>query len=462
MLVATTLAAAIAARRRWEVGALWLLIANLSLVLSVSSLLLRPMFGFEATAALVVFFTFGALAANYDAVLVAQGRPSRWRVLLPLAGLDAALHFVLAIVYEHEAALMFSSSVVNSCALLVMILSLRRGFANAPPGVELLMTAPFVAVFLGYFGRLGVMIFLPGVEMKSAMTVMIVTVLAWTSIILQIGLIALSEGLARRRAADALRRAEEAAKAKALFLRRVSHELRTPLNGVLGCVEIVRAETLGPIPDAYRQVVDEIKACGMAQLQLVEDLLHISEIETGALSLDCVRVELGVVARASLARRGADAHEAGKILSFERGDGAELTVEGDATRIAEMIDALLDNAVAYARSEVRVSAWRRDGLVLIAVEDDGPGIAPDEVEAALQLFVRLRGANDPRAGRGVGLALAKAIALGHGGALTIETGEKGGARVVVELPFQCCGAPVRAPRPSEARAATPIASPSLA
>ena len=110
-------------------------------------------------------------------------------------------------------------------------------------------------------------------------------------------------------------------------------------------------------------------------------------------------------------------------------------VQGVAAELTSVVRNLLDNAVRHARSQVRVTLATYGPVVRLTVEDDGPGIEPDDRERVFQRFTRLEeGRSRDAGGSGLGLALTKRVVEAHGGRVFIESSALGGAAFVVELP----------------------------
>jgi len=238
----------------------------------------------------------------------------------------------------------------------------------------------------------------------------------------------------------ALRQAEIANKMKAAFLAAMSHELKTPLNAVLGFSEIIRDEVLGPIGhDAYRDYAGNIHQSGTRLLSVINDILDVSRLEGGLLTIDA-RPEnvLDVVESAVKLARGIT-HDRRRIVVDVAADMPALLV--DPRRLAQALGNLLANALKFTpeTGSVRFAAQPQpDGGVHLLVEDTGIGMAKETVAAALEPFRQLDGTLSRRfEGAGLGLYIAKALAELHGGVLTIDSAVGEGTAVTVALPANC-------------------------
>jgi PAS domain S-box-containing protein len=229
--------------------------------------------------------------------------------------------------------------------------------------------------------------------------------------------------------------AEAASRAKDEFLATMSHELRTPLNALLGYAQLLRERSLPPARIDY--ALERIEAAARTQSRLVEDLLDMSRIVTGKLSLDVTTVDLSEVVGAALETVRPAA--AGKQIKLSAPQAVEpLSVPGDAVRLQQVVWNLLANAVKFTpdngRVEVRLEPAGR--YARISVIDTGPGIAPDFLP---YVFERFRQADDTstrnHGGLGLGLAIVRHLVEMHGGSVRAESAGLGhGAAFVVELP----------------------------
>ncbi|WP_433056467.1 ATP-binding protein [Dactylosporangium sp. CS-033363] len=251
----------------------------------------------------------------------------------------------------------------------------------------------------------------------------------------------------RRRAEDALQRqAEKLARSnsdlqeldrlKSEFVATVSHELRTPLTSIRGYTEILNdsdATALGP---TERKIVGIIDRNGRRLLDLIEDLLTFSRIESGTLTLNPGPVRLrGLVDAACEAIRPA-METAGLRLAVDVDEHIPV-VQGDAEQLERVVLNLLDNAVKFSdpAGTVTITGRERDGEVVLWVRDTGCGIPEGELGMIFQRFFRTADAQKRAIkGSGLGLAIAKAIVEAHGGWIALESIEGSGTTVGFGLP----------------------------
>ncbi len=232
--------------------------------------------------------------------------------------------------------------------------------------------------------------------------------------------------------------AENATHAKDEFLATLSHELRTPLSVIVLWSRIL-ARKYGGAEDDLRKGLALIIDNGMALSKLIGDLLDMSRIVSGRVALDPHPLDLVEFIRQAVASHR-PAAEASRIeIGLEIGQ-EPLIVNGDPTRLQQVLWNLLANAVKFAGEggHIRVAAHSAGRRVEISVTDDGEGIAPDFLP---QVFSRFRQADSSSArrhgGLGLGLAIVKQLVELHGGQVRAASGGLGqGATFTVTLPLQ--------------------------
>ena len=235
----------------------------------------------------------------------------------------------------------------------------------------------------------------------------------------------------------ALRQAEIANKMKAAFLAAMSHELKTPLNAVLGFSEIIRDELLGPVGHAgYREYAGDIHASGSRLLAVINDVLDVSRLEGGLLTIEAQEEKVLDVAERAIVMARALTQDNRAIEIDVPADIPSLQV--DQRRIAQALGNLLANALKFTPEggKVRFAARLQScgGLHLI-VEDTGIGMARETIAAALEPFRQLDASLARRfEGAGLGLSISKALAELHGGQLHVRSAVGEGTAVTIALP----------------------------
>jgi signal transduction histidine kinase len=201
------------------------------------------------------------------------------------------------------------------------------------------------------------------------------------------------------------------------FIANASHELRTPLFSLGGFLELMADEDLD---DATRtEFVATMREQVDRLTKLATDLLDLSRMDAGRLRLTVEHVELSEAARTLVEELRGLAETSGHPLELDV-DGEPLAL-GDEERVLQVGRALAGNALAHTPpgTRVRVRALRQDGMAVLAVEDDGPGIPPEHVEHVFDRFYRVDGGL--ASGSGLGLAIAREVAELMGGRVTLES-----------------------------------------
>ncbi len=237
---------------------------------------------------------------------------------------------------------------------------------------------------------------------------------------------------------EARAEAEKANRLKDEFLATLSHELRNPLNVVIGYAEILRRSEEFQGNTFVLKAAETIRRNALAQAQLVSDLLDLSRLQMGKLSLNRQPVSLSTVISDAIETVRTEA--TAKRISLDVSLSKEVVVvEGDPIRLAQIAWNLLNNAIKFtpADGKVRINLSCEGDYSVLAVEDSGQGIAPEFLPHVFEIFrqadasiVRKQG------GMGIGLALVSQLAELHGGDVKAESEGPGkGARFTVRIPL---------------------------
>jgi two-component system cell cycle sensor histidine kinase PleC len=232
-------------------------------------------------------------------------------------------------------------------------------------------------------------------------------------------------------------RAERASQAKGAFLANMSHELRTPLNHINGFSEMMAGEIYGPLGDPrYKEYADAIHQSGQHLHEMINDILDMSKIEAGKMTLAPRVIDAtdAVDAAVRLIRRRAADRQV--TLVFDPDDDLP-DINGDHRAIKQMALNLLANAIKFtdAGGEVRVTMTVEREWLVIRVKDTGVGIPEEDLPRLGQPFEQAQTQDGRNShGTGLGLALTKSFAEMHGGYLTIESEVSVGTTVSIFLP----------------------------
>ena len=233
-------------------------------------------------------------------------------------------------------------------------------------------------------------------------------------------------------------RAEEASRLKSEFLATMSHELRTPLNAILGFSEILKSQ----LPQAdndqtRREYADSIWSSGRHLLDIVDDVLDMSKVESGEMGLD--RTAFDPVALLEECLEAVEKQAGKQGVELQSNIGRDLPrAYGDERRIRQVLLNLLSNAVKFTPHGGRVSVWMgaaADGMLQFTVTDNGIGIAPSDIAKVLTPFGQVETSYARRfGGTGLGLPIAKSLVEMHGGSFTLESAFGEGTKATFTLP----------------------------
>jgi signal transduction histidine kinase/ActR/RegA family two-component response regulator len=229
--------------------------------------------------------------------------------------------------------------------------------------------------------------------------------------------------------------AEKANRAKSDFLSRMSHELRTPLNAVLGFGQLLELDGLTP---DQAENVSQITKGGAHLLDLINEILDISQIESGHMSMSPEAVLVGEVVDAAVGLLRPLAEERAVHLIGGTDHGCGHFIFADRQRLKQILLNLIGNGIKYNRQggSVSVSCFQPvPGTLRIQVTDTGPGISPDQFHLLFAPFERLGAEQTSVPGTGVGLALSRGLAEAMGGKLDVESTPGRGSTFWVEFPI---------------------------
>lgn len=224
--------------------------------------------------------------------------------------------------------------------------------------------------------------------------------------------------------------------AKSDFIANMGHELRTPLNAIIGNSELIANGVLGEISDGYRDCGRDVYEAGKHLLELVNNVLDVSKLSAGSMTLQLEDTDLGSVIRDAAMLVGDDINRRGHKLQFDIPENP-VSWRCDKLKLKQILINILSNAAKFTpeQGKIRLELNACDDEVTIAIEDNGVGMSPNDIPRALARFSQLHPSGvKESAGTGLGLPLAKLLVELHGGHLSIESALGKGTTVRITLP----------------------------
>jgi signal transduction histidine kinase/HAMP domain-containing protein len=233
------------------------------------------------------------------------------------------------------------------------------------------------------------------------------------------------------------RELEAASRHKSQFLANMSHELRTPLNSVLGFTELLVDGIYGELPDRAKTTVARVQANGRHLLGLINDVLDLSKIEAGQLTLTLEEYSIGQVVRSTVAAVEPLARAKGLVLAATVGENLPIG-RGDERRLTQVLLNLAGNAVKFTETgAVDILAGAANGHFEIRVRDTGPGIAAKDQALIFEEFQQVDSSSTrQKGGTGLGLAISKRIVEMHGGSIDVESVLGSGSTFHLKIPIR--------------------------
>jgi signal transduction histidine kinase len=382
-------------------------------------------------------------------------RPTRWRESLAIDGVAVAVMAYYLYVDDSLSARIADASLVLAAGALAGAYELIRWTARAYRSLSWLTAGCMIAVAISQFSRSVIAVagapqtslfaptivnqaaFLAGIVM-SALVMFCLVMMANQE--LQVRLIERStemERIARDRD-GAGKRAEQANRAKSVFLTMMSHELRTPLNAILGFSELgpmIKVEP--PLPARITEYFGLIHQSGDHLLRMINDILDLSKVEAGKMELERTDLDIDDAINSTLHLVAQQANSLGLKLEIAI-DAPPPRLFADERAVTQILFNLLSNAARFTPAGGTVgvhAAATADGGASLTVHDTGVGIPPDQISRVTMPFEQIDNAYArSQGGTGLGLPLVDGLIRLHGGSLTIESEVGAGTRVTVRFP----------------------------
>lgn len=231
--------------------------------------------------------------------------------------------------------------------------------------------------------------------------------------------------------------AERSDQVKSAFLASMSHELRTPLNSIINFTKFVVKGMMGPVSEEQTSTLNEVIDSAKHLLNLINDVLDMSKIESGSLRLfveDNVNIQ-GVLEQVVTTGKSLIEEKPIQIVSEIAADLP--TMRGDRQRLLQILLNIMSNACKFTETgQIVVRAAQHNGNLSISIQDSGPGIEPGDQASVFEPFKQTNTGLRQGAGTGLGMPISKSLVEAHGGKLWLESAPGAGATFFVELPIQ--------------------------
>jgi hypothetical protein len=216
----------------------------------------------------------------------------------------------------------------------------------------------------------------------------------------------------------------------------MSHDLRTPLNAIIGFSDLLAQETAGQLNDKQKRFVHHVGNGGRFLLQLINDILDLSKLESGQLALN--RQEFLVEAAVPEVLSSLTPLATAKKIELKSVIEPNLWVSADPLRVKQVLYNLLSNAIKFTPEGgvVQMQASRNGSYAKLSVTDTGVGIRPEDQAVIFDEFRQVGEESAKKEGTGLGLAIAKRLIEQHGGEFSVESEVGKGSRFSFTLPVE--------------------------
>ncbi|MBN1430306.1 MAG: HAMP domain-containing protein [Anaerolineae bacterium] len=231
--------------------------------------------------------------------------------------------------------------------------------------------------------------------------------------------------------------AEEANRIKSQFLASMSHELRTPLNAILNFTKLLRKGIQGPVNERQIDTLSEVVASSQHLLSLINDVLDVSKIQSGALTL-FVEENVALQDIVYAGARTAESLLKDKPVTLVKDIGADLPlILCDQRRVQQVLLNLLGNAAKFTdHGTITLSVKRQDDQILFVIKDTGAGIPKDQQDYIFEPFIQTETGIKHAGGTGLGLPISRSLVEAHGGRIWLESAPGEGSTFMFTLPIE--------------------------
>ena len=242
---------------------------------------------------------------------------------------------------------------------------------------------------------------------------------------------------AKRQAQLAMTEAKEANLAKSKFLANMSHELRTPLNSILGFSQLLQLDSKNPLKPMQDENVERILKAGAHLLELINEVLDLSKIESGALNLNTGNVSLSYLIKEVHELLEPMATKNNINFEYVLDEDQSIRVLADRMRLKQALLNLASNAIKYNRPNGKIKIFynkSQDEKIKISVSDTGLGIKKEDLKRIFEPFHRVQSSSQSIEGTGIGLAISEQLIISMQGRIDVESELGKGSCFSITLP----------------------------
>lgn len=231
---------------------------------------------------------------------------------------------------------------------------------------------------------------------------------------------------------EAKKIAEDADKAKTMFMANITHDLKSPLNSILGFSDFIKMGIAGDLPNVYKEYAEFINNSGRRLLTLIEDLLDLNKIENDKMQITKKPFNVSDVISNTVFSFIPETSERKVTLIYEK-PKEPITILSDQDAVIRVLTNIVNNAIKFAKSEVKIVV-KTNGLLEVCIIDDGEGMDEDTVRTVLKPFER--GNDSKYKGHGLGLPISMSLTKLLGGSMLVNSSKGQGTEIKIALPFE--------------------------